>query len=40
MKLGDDGNQMQADGNFFPAFILRWTGEAKFHARKSSRSNG
>jgi hypothetical protein len=24
-KLGDDGNQMQADGNSFPAFILGWT---------------
>jgi hypothetical protein len=24
-KLGDDGNQMQADGNSFPVFILGWT---------------
>jgi hypothetical protein len=24
-KLGDDGNQLQADGNSFPEFILRWT---------------
>jgi hypothetical protein len=23
--LGDDGNQMQADGNSFPVFILGWT---------------
>jgi hypothetical protein len=23
--LGDDGNQMQADGNSFPEFILGWT---------------
>jgi hypothetical protein len=23
-KLGDDGNQMQADGNYFPVFILGW----------------
>jgi hypothetical protein len=25
MMLGDDGNQMQADGNSFPVFILGWT---------------
>jgi len=24
-KLGDDGNQMQADGNSFPEFSLGWT---------------
>jgi hypothetical protein len=24
-KLGDDGNQMKADGNSFPVFILGWT---------------
>ena len=24
-KLGEDGNQMQADGNSFPEFILGWT---------------
>ena len=24
-KLGDDGNQMQADGNSFLEFILGWT---------------
>jgi hypothetical protein len=24
-KLGDGGNQMQADGNSFPVFILGWT---------------
>jgi hypothetical protein len=24
-KLGDDGNQMPADGNSFPEFILGWT---------------
>jgi len=23
--LGDDGNQMQADGNPFPVFSLGWT---------------
>ena len=23
--LGDDGNQMKADGNSFPVFILGWT---------------
>ena len=27
--LGDDGNQMQADGNYFPEFILGWTNGAK-----------
>ena len=26
-KLGDDGNQMKADGNSFPVFILGWTTE-------------
>lgn len=29
MKLGDDGNQMQADGNSIPVFILGWTFGAK-----------
>ena len=27
-KLCEDGNQMQADGNSFPVFILGWTIEA------------
>jgi hypothetical protein len=28
--LGDDGNQMMADGNSFPVFILGWTIGGKF----------
>jgi hypothetical protein len=29
-KLCEDGNQMKADGNSFPEFILGWTIGGKF----------
>jgi len=45
-KLGDDGNQMQADGNSFPVFILGWTigaisdGEVVANAKADVRISG
>jgi hypothetical protein len=36
--LGDDGNQMKADGNSFPGFILGWTiGKNGFNAKTPRR---